>query len=415
MKVRILILGLISLLIVFGCSSLKREYSQSIRVKVENSSTLNRQDEAINLSIKALKEKDADFNAKAFVVLCDDKELASQAIDLDGDQVADQIVIVTNMSANTSKTLDVRYQEEGEVLRSYPKRTQAELSVRVGGKWVDRKYEGGTFKNVSYLRVPPEHTDHSLYIRYEGPGWESDKVGYRFYLDWRNAIDIFGKKTPAMVLQNVGQDGFESYHEMSDWGQDILKVGETLGMGSIGMWVDDHAQRVEVTDSITCEIVSNGPVQSRIQTVYYGWSIGFAKYNLTSDLSICAGSRLTRHDLLIEGNPPNMCTGLVKTDTVEVMKIMGQNWQALASWGKQSLANDNLGMAVLFRNQDLIEITEDSDDDVVVLSPTKGELTYYFLAAWDKEPNGITTKEGFIEYLKNTLQLLDTPVKVTYE
>ncbi len=83
----------------------------------------------------------------------------------------------------------------------YTKRTQAELSHKTGGQFVNREYAGGSFQNVEYLRVPPEHKDHSWFIRYEGPGWESDKVGYRFYLDQRNATDVFGKLTTDMVLQ----------------------------------------------------------------------------------------------------------------------------------------------------------------------------------------------------------------------
>ena len=97
------------------------------------------------------------------------------------------------------------------------KRTLAEISHKVNGNWEENKYIGGEWQNVSILKVPQEHTDHSEYIRYEGPGWESDKVGYRFYLDWRNAVDIFGKKTNDMVLQEVGLDGFSSYHEPADW------------------------------------------------------------------------------------------------------------------------------------------------------------------------------------------------------
>ena len=89
-------------------------------------------------------------------------------------------------------------------------KTYAEISVKEGGKWEGRKYIGGTFKNVQSLKLAPEHTDHSFDIRYEGPGWESNKIGYRLYLDWRNAIDIFGKKTEAMVLQQVGLDNFDA-------------------------------------------------------------------------------------------------------------------------------------------------------------------------------------------------------------
>ena len=81
----------------------------------------------------------------------------------------------------------------------------------------------GTFKNVTELKVPAEHTDHSWYIRYEGPGWESNKVGYRLYLDWRNCIDIFGKVTDSIILPKVGQDGFDSYHEKSRLGTRYFK------------------------------------------------------------------------------------------------------------------------------------------------------------------------------------------------
>ncbi|MEJ2298729.1 MAG: DUF4861 family protein, partial [Woeseiaceae bacterium] len=107
-----------------------------------------------------------------------------------------------------------------------PKRTQAEVSIK----------EGGEFVNVDAVRPPPQYTDHSEYIRYEGPGIESDKVGYRVYLDWRNGFDVFGKTTDAMVLQDVGLDGYDSYHEPADWGLDILKVGDAVGIGGYGFW-----------------------------------------------------------------------------------------------------------------------------------------------------------------------------------
>lgn len=80
-------------------------------------------------------------------------------------------------------------------------KTYAEISAKTDGKWEGRKYKGGTvFKNVDRLKLAPEHTDHSFDIRYEGPGWENNRIGYRLYLDWRNAIDIFGKKTSENIL-----------------------------------------------------------------------------------------------------------------------------------------------------------------------------------------------------------------------
>ncbi len=372
-------------------------------------------DEAIILNVEELKAKASDFNPNAFVVFSEGIELASQANDLNGDSNPDQIVVITDFKAGEKKKVTIQYAKTGMKSREYLKRTQAELSIKVGGKFVDRKYEGGKFQNVQFLRVPPEHTDHSEFIRYEGPGWESDKVGYRFYLDWRNASDIYGKKAPDMVLQNVGLDGFDSYHEMSDWGMDILKVGESLGIGSIAMWNDGKANRVAITDSVISEIVLNGNLESLIRTKYFGWKVGDGIFNLNSELSIFAGSRMTKHDLQIEGNPENLCTGIVKhPDAQLIQSEENEGWAYLANYGKQSLAEDQLGMAILFKQKDLIEITEDEYSHVVVLKPEGGKLTYYFLAAWEKEPNGIKTKEEFVNYLNETVQKLDKPVFVEY-
>src|SRR6218665_1759251 len=135
-------------------------------------------------------------------------------------KIAVAVLLVSQLTANAQ-----------EKKSKTKKQTYAELSIKEGGKWVGQKYEGGTFKNVTSLKVPKSHWDHSFFIRYEGPGWESSKIGYRLYLDWRNCIDLFGKVTDTMVLSKVGLDGFESYHHPSDWGMDILKAGKALGVG----------------------------------------------------------------------------------------------------------------------------------------------------------------------------------------
>lgn len=316
-------------------------------------------------------------------------------------------------AGNERQTVELSLRKQDQIIPDFPKRTQAELSHKFGGHWEGHEYMEGHFENVQDLRVPPEHTDHSWYIRYEGPGWESDKVGYRFYLDWRNATDIFGKKTHNMVLQGVGLDGFDSYHEPSDWGMDILKVGKSLGVGSLATWFKDTAQRVAVTDSVFCRITENGLLRSVVATQYDGWQAGDFKTDVTSKLSIEAGSRLTRHEVTVSSEVPNLCTGLVKLDGGEVVQdAPTAGWSYLATYGKQSLANDRVGMAVLFRTEDLIERTEDALSHLVVLRPVNRQLTYYFLAAWEQEPDGITSLEAFTEYLTRVVECLNHPFLV---
>jgi hypothetical protein len=197
------------------------DHPEALKIEVENSSNLWRKDAAVFLPVEKIKATPPHFNANAFVIFHAQQGLASRANDLSDDGNVDQIVCLADFVPNETKALSVRYATSGALLREYPKRTQAELS---------------------------------------------HKFGYRFYRDWRNASDIFGKKMPEMVLQNVGQDGFDSYHEMADWGMDILKVGESPGMGSLAVWRDGKANRASQTGRVTCAIVANGAVRSQIQT-----------------------------------------------------------------------------------------------------------------------------------------------------
>ncbi len=394
------------------CSELEREYPESFALEVTNEIDIERKEVSVFVNITMIKEKHPDFNPGAFVIIVDGKEQASQSINID--DKGEEIVFLVDFSPKETKKLTLRYAKEGNKKRGYPKRTQGELSIKSGGKWAGNKYEGGTFKDTNYLKVPVEHTDHSEFIRFEGPGWESDKVGYRLYLDWRNGTDIFGKKIADLVLQNVGQDGFESYHEMSPWGMDILKVGDALGIGAVGIWENGKVKRVSETDGLICEILADGPVYSLLQIKYLGWKTNSGKHQITSDLSITAGSRLTKHNIIFDKGIDNVCTGIVKSEQVNILKSEDKEsrWCYLASYGNQSIIGDKLGMAVLYRNKDKIKITEDELNEVVILKTQDGKLTYYFLAAWEQELEGIKSEEEFINYLEKIIKELNSPLSI---
>jgi hypothetical protein len=265
--------------------------------------------------------------------------------------------------------------------------------------------------------VPDEHTDHSYYIRYEGPGWESDLVGYRFYLDWRNATDVFGKKTHKMVLQQVGLDGFDSYHEMQDWGLDVLKVGSSLGIGSLAMYDGKKAVRIDKTDSVICEIAENGTIYSAVKTNYYGWNVGGNLYDVSSKISIHAGTRLSHHEVNITNQPENLCTGIGKDSNAKLYAEQGSDdsWGYLASYGLQSLNNDHLGLAVFFPHHDYKGFTEDEFSHIVKLKVEDGRTHYYFLAAWEGEWDGVKSEDEFLVFVNETARKLAHPLMVNIE
>jgi Domain of unknown function (DUF4861) len=331
--------------------------------------------------------------------------------------VGDRIVLVLSLGPREKKRLTV----EGSGPRSAAaKRTQADLAVKVEYVLDNGTYSGGRFQRVQSARTPPGHRAHDAYFKYEGPGWESELVGYRLYLDERNRCDIFGKREKGLFLHGVGvndlvSDGKESYQYRQDWGQDIFKVGGSLGIGSFALWRNGHPVPVEVIDSALCRITQDGPLLSEITLEYRGWKVAGISRDLEARLSIAAGSRLTHVFLTSRGAPADFCTGLAKHDGCVLMTsppAARSGWGYAALYGQQALTGDNLGTALFYRLADCVRQTEDSLSQIVVLRPRNGIVQYYFAAAWEQEPGGIRDAAAFQAYLDDTVRDLRMPVRV---
>jgi hypothetical protein len=402
-KTSTFVIAIIMLIAILSCSS-----QQNLQISITNPTKLSLTDVFVSTEI--------DTNIKSFSVYEGENIIPSQLLSSNEKK---EIGFVLNLNPSETKQISIKSDNEKHEFKS---RTYAELSMKSGNVYYDGKFHGDKFLNVLKLKVPSIHTDHDALFRYEGPGWESEKVGYRFYLDWRNANDIFGKKVSKLLLDNVGvhdtvaQD--DSYHSMLDWGMDIFKVGNSLGIGSIGMWYDNKVFMVSKTDSVFCEIPENGPIVSTLKTTYYGWLVGENKYDLISTLSIAAGSRTTKCKLEISGNPENVVTGLAKYEGTDFIRNNGNGeWAYISLYGNQTLVgpDDKLGIAVFYRRNELEKLTEDDLNYVLQLKPMQGIVEYYFCAAWDQEPDGIKNRNEFIQYLDYTLEQLNNPLIIKIE
>lgn len=397
------LLGL--MLVCFGTVAVAQP---KLDVTLANNSSEVLLDYMVSIPLKSIQSKIKGFQVGEFMVKDGSREVELQSVNDKGVEV---VIFPVDLKSKEVKKVTMMVKSERF---TYPKRTYAEIVRKEGGKFVNRKYQGGEWIRTNYIRVPDEHTDHSFDIKYEGPGWESDRIGYRFYLDWRNATDLYGKRVSGMVLEQVGVDGFDSYHELSSWGMDILKVGTSLGLGTIAYWDGLKANRVAKTDSVISKIAADGMLQSKVETSYFGWEEAGKKQNLYSTITIDAGSRASRQLLKVDSDLANFCTGIIKDKNATFFESTGKSgWRYIASWGKQSLNKDNMGLAILFKNADLIKVTEDKDSHVVVLKPIKGSVEYYFLGAWELEKDAIKSREQFESYLKNFQVVLERPVKVT--
>jgi hypothetical protein len=296
------------------------------------------------------------------------------------------------------------------------KRNMAYLGIKKNYSMKDGIYTGGNFESVNHVVVPKNHFPHDALYQMEGPAWESDKIAYRVYLDERNRTDIFGKSTSKLVLDIVGKNdllsGNESYEYPLWWGQDVFKVGNSLGIGSVATYSGNNVVTVSGSDSITCDVFNNN-VCSTVRTNHFGWKVGNNNFNIQINYSIFPGSRLTEVVPHTDKPIDNFCTGLAKHDSTEYL-ISNNNsgWNYMAIWGNQTICHDNLGIALFFNSKDVINITEDNISRIVVLKPIDNSTKYYFAAAWEKEKNGIKSQSDFITFLIRTIDILNNPIIV---
>ncbi len=394
-------------------SSLAGEFPECFALELSNGIDATRTDAAVFVGTSDILAAHPNFNPNAFVVLDGSTELASQAVDQEPDGTADEIVILANLAPSESRTLAVRYATSGTNVRTYPQRAQALVSPKTGGSWSGDTYVGGEYEDVDFLDLTG-HIDHDAnYMRFEGPGWESDRVGHRIYADRRNGGDIFGKKLPEMVLHAIDYTN-EDYSTMQNWGMDILHVGDALGVGSPGTWQNGTATKLANVQSLTIQIVASGPVYAHLRMSHGGWQTGAGTYDVTTDISITAGSRATRFNVNVSGGIANVCAGMPRHDQASVVtpSVVG-GWTYLATHGNQSLVPDALGIAILYRAADEQQVVEDSVNRLAVLTPAAGQVTYYLVADWVQEQAGSANQQEFAGALEATLRELDSPITVT--
>ena len=157
----ILIYSLIGML---SCSN-----QESVQISVTNPTNLSLTDVFVTADI--------DSSLKLYSVYEGEKLIPSQVLTLDK---RNEIGFVLNLEPSETKNIVIKPDSKKPEFKS---RTYAELAMKQDNIYSEGRFRGNKFVNVTNLRVPAIHTDHDALFKYEGPGWESEKVGYRFYLD----------------------------------------------------------------------------------------------------------------------------------------------------------------------------------------------------------------------------------------
>jgi hypothetical protein len=258
---------------------------------------------------------------------------------------------------------------------------------------------------------PGTFRSQSQYL-FDGVGWESELVGYRLYLDERNAIDIQGKRTPGLHWKFIGSSGVD-YQLDAYWGMDILHVGPALGIGGIGFWTHDSVAHPYTLNRRRCRVTARGPVRAVVRVDYFGWDLGEEKVNVTSLFSIFTGDRATEHRVILQTaeSPKTIATGIVKHPRGNVF------WNAQGSWfsslGSQSRVNDSLLMALNFASSNECARAEDNYNHLVLINLEPGKAFRFLLSSvWRGETGRMWSEEEINDFLMGMWRRLNEPLGI---
>lgn len=184
---------------------------QELRFSVENPSSVVRAKEPVVIPWKDVVEKVPGATG-VHVQLLDEggKRIPLQIDDMDFDGSPDELTFVSDFSPRQMRVFTLRWNRRGMQTAIDYFRTDA-------GNW---KKIGDVYQAVDDDDGPGLKRGQSGY-RFDGAGWESELVGYRIYLDERNAVDIQGKRKQGLYWNSIGSSGVD-YQQDADWGMDVL-------------------------------------------------------------------------------------------------------------------------------------------------------------------------------------------------
>ena len=400
-----------------------------VTFSVSNSMGVDRTDEAVIFTKDQFEQKAKLKNGMIPVFdIEEDKILPSQVDDLDGDGNWDEAVVLIDLKANETKKIEVDFVPVDEYPQ-FEKRTNLRLGI---------KQEDGSYKEVDNYSALPCNDGFEIIAQAESVSWENDKIGFRIYFDCRNVKDLFGKLKPEMIIDKIGTPTSPSYHELADWGMDILHCGSSLGSGGLAILKNDSLYRLGSTEVYEYQKIVEGPVRSVFELRYSGWDVNGENLKAVERISIYPGKYWFESDVTFKGcsDDDQIVTGIVTSLLKrEPFEFKAGNFQCIGTHDVQSLNNDELGMAVLVPLSETGTIGRTTDIDFYKLGyRTVDEKSFsniisqtyyigqkcksgvpakhYFFSVWGLDKEQWKTEEGFRKYITEESDKLSSPLVI---
>lgn len=403
MKRNVLFLIAVAALFLHGQAANAKE--KVYTVTVSNDWNEPKENEPVVLDIKSLK---CDFDVKSAVVKADGTEIPSQVDDLDGDRRADEIVFVTDMSSSAVKTFEVTVSSDKKQ-KDYPSRVYAEMLV---------SDKNGKHVPIRSLTVPGTSNVYNQ-LHHHGPAFESELTAYRIYFDQKQTVDIYGKFNKGFEIE--ASQFYPTDEQLArGFGDDVLRVGGSCGLGALKGWNGTKATHVEPVDSRTETILAYGPVRTVVDVIAHDWAYGTGLLQMRVRYILYAGHRDCEVQVSFDRplQKEVFATGVQRiagsvsySDKEGLVACWGTDWPVNDT---VKYAKETVGLATCLPRE---IIRSELPDKVNYLYQVGAEgatgFTYHITFTSMKETFGYKTSEAWFEHAKKWKEALLHPCVVT--
>ncbi len=385
--------------------------SRTITVSVSNPMNILRADVPIIIQLAPYGE------VHSALVTLNGQEIPCQLDDLDKDDTFDELCFLANLDKKEKQQYTVTLFDEGEP-RQYSARVYAEMVLSNTKDKTLKKNQQNNYIESLTARGDAAYTYNVQH--HHGVDFESELNGIRIYFDARQTLDLYGKFNKQLELKET-QFYTDDEQKKRGYGDDVLWVGQTFGLGAFRGWDGHQPTLVEPVATRTQRIISYGPLRTIVEVIDKGWKADAQKVpvNMTLRYTQYAGHRDTDVDVLFNKDVSDyrFSTGIINVKGSEEFS----NKKGLrACWGTDYPSTDTVkwnretvGLAVLIPQQNIVsEEPANKDNYAFVLKVNGRQMSYKVTYTSANETFGYHTAKEWFDYLKAWCKEVEKPVKV---
>ena len=385
---------------------------KTIEVNVTNPTKTDRQAQPVIVQLK-----DTGMDVKSALVRLNGTEIPSQLDDLNGDGQYDELCFLTDIAPKGRQTFTVELLPTGTP-RTYEQKVYADMML------TNKKIKSTNKQDLYISSLTVDNgTNPYWMLHHHGPAFENEMVAYRIYFDHRQTVDTYGKYHKGLELKQT-QFYPDDEQKAKGFGDDVLWVGNTFGLGALRGWDGTEPQMLQDVDHRTLRILSHGPLRTVVEVIDDGWNTmnpGKEKITMSTLYILYTGRRDVQVD--IRFNKPatgyEFATGIINvkdseefSDKQGLRGCWGTDWPVSA---KDSVGHkrETVGLGICIPAKNVVrELPVNKDNYPYVVNTATDELHYFITFGSDNEDFGYHSAKEWFEYLKAWKKDLEAPLQV---